>query len=1740
MKKSHRRATSSTGILIAAALCLLLSVFGGLAAASSGSVDPFSADAPLLPASDAALGDSPTPAGPVTDPAAAEELPHSELDRTEAEDLLTSVFPTALEEPAGIFNGLEVEEFHSDHVAVVAPADSSASPGLLSSLLPLRTEDAEGQKAPVDLALERAGGELEPSNPLVEVGIPANLAEGIALPESGIGIELGGSQVERSASTIGTEAAFYPNVAPDTDLSVVPTPTGVETFTLLRSAQAPQTQTFHLSLPSGAELKANPEGGATVTQAGEPLLSVQPPSAIDAEGNAVPVSLDVAGDSLTLRVDPPAEAGFPILLDPVYESYSWMNTNSNTGIYSDWRAASSNEAILKPSWIGVWSETMHAGLNLRSYPGAVAPGSQANWNYYVPRFFSDYENPEYHERPTSFIRNMTLSQLYFWVEESPPHTNPYILVGLWDENKGAFASVQTWNSLQEPLRNATATLPNPGEYTDVKNGGIALATPESTSYPRQAFVGSASVEITDTDSPTFSSASSPAGWVNETATAPISYTVLDPGLGIYAFQVTQPKASGGTTQITTSNQCLGTASNPCPRKAQTASRTISYDPKTMPEGEDALQVSATDPVGHQSAVSKLPLKVDHTAPSLALSGNLTEQATLGTKLPTYTLNYAAADGDEAAPAATTPIGTAGTGTGQMQRPVGVAVDQSGNVWTVDRENNRVEEFNPKGEFIRQFGSLGTANGQFFDPRGIAISPAGNVWVSELGNKRLQEFNAKGEFLRTITYGGTGGFVEPLGIAAGPEETLWVTDIGAHKVFQFKENGTFVRSISSVSNPEKVSFTTPTGIAVDRYGDAYVAEQASNQVIELSPTGGFVQKFGATGTGEGQFKAPNGIAIAASGNVFVVDAENNRVQEFKPDGTFLRQLATTGTAANQLTEPRGIAVLPGNEVVIADAGNHRLARWTHADKDPQSGAAKVEVKVDGAAAKSEAPGCSTRNCQITGSWTLNADNYPVGPHKVEVIATDGVGLTATKTLSVETHGDLTAPQIALSGTMTEQATLGTTRPTYKLIAAATDPGTAEERRSGVASETIKLDGTVVDSSSPGCATEGCSLTREWTLESSTKAAGPHKVEVTATDADGHTTTKTLEITIERDTTAPRIETGSEKFFTAPGGWLEQKSYSYVVAASDPGGYGVTSLQLKIDGTVVKSSSGTCPAGGCERFLMSSVNMANYAGGAHKVELVATDGAGNSRTRTWTLNVDPEGHITLGEAKDTLEAVEETSAANLIGPSEEDPELEGTVPGLGFKKSEESYVATGSVAPTSIEAAPGGSLTVEIPMANALYGCGVEGSPPPKESEAGEPEPTEPEVEAGCSSILPSEQLLLPVTVTPVGTEASAGAGTLVEENAAVSPNSQEGTDSVVRPLNEGGLIFTAIRDNSAPENYSFRVELAEGQELRSVDDQHAEVEYPGFGPAFTITAVPAHDAIGTTVPTSVTVDGPDIVTLHVHYKQPPPSEPFVYPIVAGTGWQGGFVTTEATIENPPPEGLEPAGEEAWEFEQLENGDVVLGLSAIGPPEEVLPLSEAEASEVVKLEPGEVPHKARKKFRFDVCHPHKVPGDPAGGEGPRPSPEVRRVELMKKLDFHCRDPEYEGNYWWVTVAGRFHYVFQQRVWLNWKEWECERSGGSEIQYVELAHCEASYPNGAHYPSGTRFKGPIAAVAEWRFPAGKGQFPAEGVPNCLTTGGWIFPNPRKGPGGYYENPKIYHPAKSIRLGEECPPIHVEKAEE
>lgn len=127
---------------------------------------------------------------------------------------------------------------------------------------------------------------------------------------------------------------------------------------------------------------------------------------------------------------------------------------------------------------------------------------------------------------------------------------------------------------------------------------------------------------------------------------------------------------------------------------------------------------------------------------------------------------------------------------------------------------------------------------------------------------------------------------------------------------------------------------------------------------------------------------------------------------------------------------------------------------------------------------------------------------------------------------------------------------------------------------------------------------------------------------------------------------------------------------------------------------------------------------------------------------------------------------------------------------------------------------------------------------------------------------------------------------------------------VPPPFGGDMGFPDISGPLGPEEYSWEVILGDDQELQLVNEQLALVYYVDSDHlAYAIVAEAAHDADGSTVPTSLSVSEGSILTLHVHHRDGNPAKdwaPFEYPVVPGVGWEGGFSTSLVVM--PPPEAL----------------------------------------------------------------------------------------------------------------------------------------------------------------------------------------------------------------------------------------------
>ena len=197
------------------------------------------------------------------------------------------------------------------------------------------------------------------------------------------------------------------------------------------------------------------------------------------------------------------------------------------------------------------------------------------------------------------------------------------------------------------------------------------------------------------------------------------------------------------------------------------------------------------------------------------------------------------------------------------------------------------------------------NAKFNRPSKIAVDNNGNLYVSDELNNRIRKISPDG---KVSTLAGSG--------KAGSENN---------------------------NNGSLASFNGPSGIAVDKNGNVYIADVFNHRIRKITPTGSV-----STYAGNGQatfadhtkglhasFHFPVDLAVDESGNVFVVDEGNNRIRKITPGGSvstfagsgYLGSFDSEIGESATFNQPNGIAIDNKGNLYVADQLNHRIRKIT---------------------------------------------------------------------------------------------------------------------------------------------------------------------------------------------------------------------------------------------------------------------------------------------------------------------------------------------------------------------------------------------------------------------------------------------------------------------------------------------------------------------------------------------------------------------------------------------------------------------------------------------------------------------------------------------------------------------------------------------------------------------------------------------------------------------------------------------
>ena len=301
---------------------------------------------------------------------------------------------------------------------------------------------------------------------------------------------------------------------------------------------------------------------------------------------------------------------------------------------------------------------------------------------------------------------------------------------------------------------------------------------------------------------------------------------------------------------------------------------------------------------------------------------------------------------------------------ELNNPVSVKVDVSGNIYISDKSNTRIRKVNTSGiintiagqDTIGFSGDGGMATAaKFMSPQGIANDLSGNIYVADGFNDRIRKVTPAG--IITTFAGGAGGSlpataiaINPWGITTDATGNLFVADPDNNRICKINPSGSLTtvagfntQNGTDIDGPITTGeFAYPTGVAVDGSGNIYFTDDY-NYFIRKVNTSGIVSIIAGIGSyafsGDGgpatnaQFHAPYDIAVDASGNIYIADANNDRIRKINTAG-IINTVAGGGTGGTgdggpatdaQLKRPIGVTTDIYGNIYIADANNNSIRK-----------------------------------------------------------------------------------------------------------------------------------------------------------------------------------------------------------------------------------------------------------------------------------------------------------------------------------------------------------------------------------------------------------------------------------------------------------------------------------------------------------------------------------------------------------------------------------------------------------------------------------------------------------------------------------------------------------------------------------------------------------------------------------------------------------------------------------------------
>ncbi|HVN06135.1 MAG TPA: choice-of-anchor D domain-containing protein [Bryobacteraceae bacterium] len=326
--------------------------------------------------------------------------------------------------------------------------------------------------------------------------------------------------------------------------------------------------------------------------------------------------------------------------------------------------------------------------------------------------------------------------------------------------------------------------------------------------------------------------------------------------------------------------------------------------------------------------------------------------------------------------------TGGAASAELNGPVGLAADTSGNIYLSDYSGCVVRKVDATQTITTIAGIPGSCgfsgdNGpatsaKLYNPRAITLDTSGNLYIADYDNCRIRKVALATGTITTVagsgscSYSGDGGLATSAGLAypgAVSVDNAGDIFIGDFNSYRIREVTASNGNISTVAGTGVSGYTgdggsataaeigqTYQGVWVNPAGNTVTITDYTHQVVrQFTVTGipntGTINTIAGNGkdgdAGDGgpadatEFNSPKAVVLSSSGMVYVADNGNNRIRGFTVSG--IPNTATIDTVAGNgnITYPNLISGVPPSGVVLDNpldvyqdpAGNTYVSEYT---------------------------------------------------------------------------------------------------------------------------------------------------------------------------------------------------------------------------------------------------------------------------------------------------------------------------------------------------------------------------------------------------------------------------------------------------------------------------------------------------------------------------------------------------------------------------------------------------------------------------------------------------------------------------------------------------------------------------------------------------------------------------------------------------------------------------------------------